>query len=393
MAAALGQGFATVTTDAGLGDEFSPDAWALLSAGNVNLYNLQNLASKSLHDQAVIAKSVVKDFYGKSQKYAYWSGCSQGGRQGLMLAQRYPDAYNGIVVTAPAINWGEVVPSFFWPQLVMNELGEYPAPCEFAYLAQVVVQACDGIDGVIDGVISQMEKCATRFDPFQHVGADLQCAELGRSVKLSRAAAIVANATWSGPRRSDGSFLWHGIGQGRCAGAPTPLGTQWLQLFLKKDPTFDVKTVTRADFDELFHASVAEYTSMLGTRDPDLSGFRDAGGKILGFHGLSDQLIPYKGTDDYYNSVTRGMSDAHDFYRYFHIPGYGHCAGGNDASPMTAFAQLRAWVEEGKTPETVAIRFKDADGREFHRPLCPYPQEAYYDGGDPTKLESFVCRE
>ena len=222
-----------------------------------------------------------------------------------MLAQRYPDAYNGIVATAPAINWGEMVPGWFWPQLIMNEEREYPAPCEFAFLARAVVEACDGLDGVVDGVISHMEECATKFDPFQHVGIEFECVELGRSVKLSHTAAIVANATWSGPQRADGRFLWHGIGYGsnfqgssgagiaatdcttgKCVGAPTKLGTQWLQIFLEKNATFDFNTINRADFARLFHASVAEYTSTLGTRDPDLSAFRSAGGKIISFHGL-----------------------------------------------------------------------------------------------------------
>ncbi|KFG78502.1 putative feruloyl esterase [Metarhizium anisopliae] len=412
MAAALGQGFATVTTDAGLGESVLAHDWALLSPGNVNLYKLHNLASRSLHDESIIAKSVIKKFYGKAPEYSYWSGCSQGGRQGLMLAQRYPSAYDGIVATAPALNWGELVPGFFWPQVIMNELGEYPAPCELSYLAEAAVGACDGLDGVVDGVISHMDKCEASFDSFSYVGTELECSELGRSIKLSRAAAVVANATWSGPRGSDGNFLWYGIGygssfqeafgagvattqcsQGKCVGVPSLLGTQWLQLFVEKNPAFDVKEVTRTDFERLFHTSVLEYSTLLGTRDPDLSAFRSRGGKILSFHGLNDQLIPYKGTDQYYDSVLRHAPDARDFYRYFHIPGYGHCAGGNHAAPTTGFSQLRAWVEQGKAPETVEIQFKNAQGKEFHRLLCPYPQQAHFNGGDSTKANSFVCRE
>ncbi|KID93894.1 Tannase/feruloyl esterase, partial [Metarhizium majus ARSEF 297] len=192
MAAALGQGFATITTDAGLGESVLPHDWALLSPGNVNLYKLHNLASRSLHDESIIAKSVIKKFYGKAPEYSYWSGCSQGGRQSLMLAQRHPSAYDGIIARAPALNWGELVPGFFWPQVIMHELGEYPAPCELNYLAEAAVGACDGLDGVVDGVISHMDKWEASFDSFSYVGTELECSELGRSIKLSRAAAVVA---------------------------------------------------------------------------------------------------------------------------------------------------------------------------------------------------------
>ncbi|KAK7422750.1 hypothetical protein QQZ08_009375 [Neonectria magnoliae] len=410
MVAGLGQGYATVTTDAGLGSSSYPEDWALLSPGNVNLYALQNLASTSLNDEAIIAKSAIKDFYKVPPKYSYWSGCSQGGRQGLMLAQRYPDAFDGIVATAPAIKIPELFPSFYWPQVIMNELGEYPAPCEFAYLAKAAVNECDAIDGVVDGVISNMNDC--HFDPFGSVGDVFNCSDTGKSVRLSRAAAIVANATWTGARSSDGRFLWYGNGygsdfqssqgagiaatdcsDGTCVGAPTALGTQWIQFFVEKNKSFDYNTISRRDFDRIFHESVAQYTSIIGTADPDLSSFRDAGGKLLVFHGTNDQLIPYKGSDDYYDSVASRTDDVDEFYRYFHLPGYGHCSGGSDASPITSFEQLRLWVEDGRKPQTIPVTIKDSRGQKFDRSLCPYPKKTAFDGGDPTSSDSFSCKE
>ncbi|KAF7556431.1 hypothetical protein G7Z17_g1407 [Cylindrodendrum hubeiense] len=410
MVAALGLGYATVTTDAGLGTAFYPEEWALLSPGNVNLYALQNLASTSLNDEAVIAKSVIKQFYDKTQKYSYWSGCSQGGRQGLKLAQQFPDAYDGIAASAPALNWPKIFPSFFWPQVIMNELEKYPAPCEFAHLAKAAVSACDARDGVVDEVISNLDDC--HFDPFDSAGDIFNCSDTGKTTTLSAAAAIVANATWEGARTSDGRFLWYGNGygsdfqssqgagiaatdctNGTCVGAPTPLGTQWIQMFVEKNKSFDYNSISRLDFERIFHASVAQYTSMMSTNDPDLSAFRDAGGKLMMFHGTNDQLIPYKGSDDYYESVASQMHDIDDFYRYFHVPGLGHCSGGSDASPTTAMKQLRAWVEEGKKPDTVPVKIKDSHGRKFDRPLCPYPKKTHFDGGDPTRLESFSCRK
>lgn len=194
----------------------------------------------------------------------------------------------------------------------MNELGKYPAPCEFDYLAKAAVKACDGRDGVVDEVISNMDDCD--YNPFDSVGNIFNCSDTGKATRLSVAAAIVANATWSGAQSSNGRFLWHGNGygsdfqssqgagiaatdcsNGTCVGAPTPLGTQWIQMFVEKNKTFDYNTISRRDFDRIFHASVAQYTSMLGTNDPDLSAFRDAGGKLMVFHGTVSPQISASG--------------------------------------------------------------------------------------------------
>jgi pimeloyl-ACP methyl ester carboxylesterase len=133
MVGAVADGYATITTDAGLGTSDDPRDWALLSPGNVNPFNLQNLGSRSLGDEAVLGKAIIKSFYGKGPNYSYWNGCSQGGRQGLMLAQRYPDAYDGIAVGAPALYWTKLFATIQWPQQYMNQLGaecDYRGRCE-----------------------------------------------------------------------------------------------------------------------------------------------------------------------------------------------------------------------------------------------------------------------
>jgi hypothetical protein len=276
----------------------------------VNLYNLQNLASVSLNDEAIIGKSLINDFYGKPPKYSYWSGCSQGGRQGLMMAQRYPDAYDGIAAAAPAINWNAFFTAVFWPQLVMNLAGEYPHGCELDELTAAGVSACDGLDGVIDGLVSNIKACD--FDPFTLGGTVFNCSTTGTNITISKIAAEVANSTWAGPRTADGRFLWYGpnigadlsgalTGQGlaattcsangTCVGAPNPLGTQWITLFIKKNPDFNLASMTHAQFDEIVHAGWQQYHSIVDTDDADLSRFKAAGGKMMTYHGLVRSLL------------------------------------------------------------------------------------------------------
>ncbi|KAH7111206.1 Tannase/feruloyl esterase [Dactylonectria macrodidyma] len=409
MVAALSEGYAAVTTDAGLRDADEPSGWALINPGNINLYALHNLASASLGDEAFIAKSLIKDFYGKPPKFSYWSGCSQGGQWGLMLAQRYPTAYDGIVASAPAINWAEVLTSAYWPQFLMKKLGQYRHPCEFTYLAQTAIEGCDLLDGVADGVISDEDAC--HFDPFPVVRNTIECSE-GKQLVLSKGAATISNATWSGLRASDGRFLWYGLGYGAditggrfkagtaltscdddtCVSVSSPLVNPWFQLFVEKDASFDVDTITYEDLDRIYHMGVSEYNYMLGTNYPDLSAFRNAGWKLLTFHGLEDQIIPPQGTGRYYRSVASRLPDVDDFYRRFEIPGLAHCFGGNNATPKTSFEQLRAWVESGTKPDTVPVSFVDTNGQQFSRRLCPFPQKARFEGGDPTKDSNFSCR-
>jgi hypothetical protein len=223
-----------------------------------------------------------------------------------MLAQRYPTAYDGIAASAPAINWSEFAFGAFWPQLVMALLEEYPHPCEFDALTAAAVTACDSNDGAVDGIISDPESC--QFDPYSLVGTTINCSDTGRDQQISVAAAQVVNATWAGAISSNGSFLWHGLNRdaaltgplgtantecdvnGTCVGKPASLVTDWIRLFVQKDPAFNVSNMTHAEFDRLFHASVQQFTSIIGTNDANLAEFRGAGGKLLTYHGLVSHL-------------------------------------------------------------------------------------------------------
>jgi hypothetical protein len=312
MSGALGEGYVASTTDAGLGLSYVPDPWALNSPGNVDMYALQNLAAVSLNDQSLIAKDVINSFYGQPAKYSYWSGCSQGGRQGFMLAQRYPEAYDGIAAAAPAFNWNQFIPAAAWAQVMMSIMRQFPTKCELDSLTEAAVASCDALDGVTDGLISDVDKCS--FNPFTMIGSVRNCTSTGKSVTITEAAAVIANATWEGPRGPNGEFLWYGVDyqsrltgspnptgttsdlgyaattcntNGTCTGAPTGLGEGWLQLFVKKDPQWNYTLINSVEeYTRLFKSAMQQYDSIIGSADPDLSNYRKAGGKIITYHGL-----------------------------------------------------------------------------------------------------------
>ncbi|KAI0447300.1 Tannase/feruloyl esterase [Xylaria telfairii] len=399
MQGALADGYATITTDAGLGSAMDANSWAQVSPGNVNLYNLQNLASVSLNDEAIIGKQLIKGYYGKAPLYSYWNGCSQGGRQGMVLAQRYPDAYDGIAAGAPAFYWTEFVPSTTWPQQVLSMLGHYPYNCETDALTAAAITVCDKLDQVRDGIISEPEECLARFDPFRFVGMRINCTQTNSTVRITKAAAILVNETWHGPRAVDGTKLWYGLNPGAditgdaptsyepgvaatnctgttCVGISNTLN-QWTKLFVSKNPILDVTNLTHEEWDNLFHSSSQQYRSFVGSADPDLRAFSKTGGKMLSFHGVQDNIIPLRGSHQYYNAVASISPDIHNFYRLFEVPGLGHCFGGRSQQPSGLFEQLRLWVESGEAPETSPINVTDITGSQVlgSRVLCPYPQK------------------
>ncbi|CAI7655323.1 unnamed protein product [Penicillium bialowiezense] len=412
MIGGVAEGYVTVTTNGGHtgtgGFNDDPSKWALKSDGSLDYQSIEDLATVSLNDAALYAKSLTESVYGTQPKYSYWTGCSQGGRQGMQLAQKYPDAYDGIVAASPAINWSEMFVSGVWTQFVMNMMNEYPYACEIDAITAAAVSACDAADGVVDGIVSDPTAC--EFDPFSAVGTTINCTDTNSTRTISNATAQIVNATWTGPRGSDGRFLWYGYEKGAtltggvtvantecsnstCIGAPVSMFVDWLQVFVEQDLDFTLANITTHEqFDLVFKKSLQKWGTYLGTNNPDLSGFRNAGGKMLSYHGMMDEVIPSQGSMDYYDRVLSQDANAADYYRFFEAPMMGHCYGTHGGYPSTIFDSVVAWVENGTVPETLPVQYTPEDGKTYDRILCPYPQTVKYKGtGNHTLAESFYC--
>lgn len=418
LAPALGQGYSTAETDGGHSEDAvygRPEYWALDKDGQVNEQLLLDFAYVSLNDMTVLGKAVTEAYYGEAPHHSYWHGCSTGGRQGLAMAQRFPDAYDGILALSPAIYWARGIVAEYWGQLIMNHLDYYPPPCEFEAITAAAIKACDGLDGVIDGIISLPELC--KFDAETVVGSSFSCS--GTELRISKEAALVANAVWTGARNSTSGILeWHGLDKdaafvtsagmpgivdtnctdptdaSTCTGAPFAVVEDWLQYFVFKDPDYDLTKLSYHDFDAAIENSINEYGDLMNTSNADLSAFRAAGGKMITTQGLADSLVMRKATTSYYDQVLDHDAEAQDFYRLFLLPGVVHCfSAGPGPYPVDQLEALTKWVEEGEAPDTLTTSFSlTPSGEDGERPACVYPAEQIYVGGDPLQASSFVCK-
>jgi feruloyl esterase len=393
----VAQGYASGSTDTG--HEVGNGSFALDANGRLNWQLIRDNAHMGIHEMTVTGKALTQALYGVAPKYSYFNGCSTGGRQGLSEAQRYPQDYDGIVSGAPAINWDRFIPQELWGAVLMNAVGNPLPSCKLAAATAAAIASCDAIDGVKDGVLEDPERCT--YDPKALIGT-----LTGDCGTFTEADADVIRKLWQGPRRSDGSFLWHGLPRGADLSAlwgsrGTPLKPQafgisldWFRYFLAQNPQLDSATITPAAYERFWEQSVEQYNTVFGTDNPDLTAFRDRGGKVVIWHGWADQLISSEGTVDYYKRVQERMGGAKktsEFARLFMAPGVGHCGGGAGPTPSGQLDAVRVWVEEGKAPETLAAT-RQAPGVMRTRPLCQYPLVAKYKGnGSTDDAANFSC--
>jgi feruloyl esterase len=236
------------------------------------------------------------------------------------------------------------------------------------------------------------------------VGTDTPCGT------ITATDADVIRRIWQGARDTSDRFLWYGLEpgapftglantaqspDGSTSGAPFPIATDWIRFFLLQDPEWDWRTATPEQFDQWFQQSVEQYTHVLGTDDPDLSDFRDAGGKLLIWHGWADQLIFPRQAIDYYERVERAMGGPErtgQFARLFMAPGVEHCRGGAGPSEFDGLGPLVQWVEHATAPESVVAAHRTNGVVDRTRPLCRYPMVARWSGqGSTDDAANFSC--
>ena len=401
MAPAIQAGYAAAATDCGVPlADLDTGSWAL-KHGQLNWPLIDDFAYAGIHDMTVVGKAVTTDYYPSPLRYSYFNGCSTGGREGLVEAQRYPADYNGIVSGSPAINWTQFIPAEIWPQLVMNSSGDFLPTCKQEAFTDAAVAAC-GSDGVI------MNPSACHWSPDKLVGVVTPCGV------ITKQDAAVMTKIWQGPENAQGKPLWFGLERGASlaglaatatvdgvtTGQPFPITASWLGTWLQRNPAWNWRTLTYAQFDKLFQQSVKEFASTFAANDPDLSAFKKDGGKIIIWHGLADQLIFPQGTVRYYKQVQHtmgGPGPTDSFARLFLAPGAQHCASGAGpapAGPAQPMASLVNWVEKGNAPSTIpgSVTSPVTNLATPAQPLCSYPLFARYRGrGSRTAANSYTC--
>ncbi len=404
---ALQFGFAAAQTNTGHDSNREPGASFVMS----NPQKAIDYAYRAVHITAITAKDIIKEFYGKPASYSYWNSCSNGGRQGMMEAQRYPEDFDGIVANAPWLDQTGFTIGAMWNQ---RALSEAPVTAEkLELLAERVMARCDSVDGIKDSLINDPRECD--FDPVRDVPI---CAE-GKDNPdcLTQAQAKAIAKVYSGPVDSKGKKIFPGFMPGSEAIMPNMFGggsqSGWMlfivsaqpgalpadfglaqdtmRYLVHKPPKPDYECST-FDFDRDIHM-LDEWGKLADAKDTDLSGFRERGGKLLMTYGWSDPVLqPMVGVNYYEQALAVNGPDTKDFFRLFMIPGMSHCSGGfcpNQLDPMTAIIN---WVEKGKAPETLQAR-QMKDGTIIRtRPLCPYPYVSRYNGaGSIDDSVNFEC--
>jgi hypothetical protein len=394
-------GYAGSNTDTGHRASPLDGSWALNPDKSLNFGLINDFSFNGIHEQAIWTKKLVKMYYGQGPKFSYWNGCSTGGRQGHMQAQRFPNDFDGILAGAPAFNWDRFIPSEQWGEIATNQ--EVGAPISSAKLVaaqKASLAACDGLDGITDGIIQDPRACKFSAKSLMCTGSPSDPATC-----LTAAEASAVDKIWDGPTGAHGEQLWFGLERGTVLGAlngpsPFPISNSHLVFWVNQNPSFDWHTLTEATFQKDFFASEVKFHDAIGTDNPDLSEFKEHGAKMITYHGLADLLIMPRGTYNYYNRVTHrmgGIKETQKFYRFFPYPSNSHCGPDVANYPQAPainspqlFNALVNWVEHGVAPDTITATSFNG---QVTRPICKYPDTLVYNGSGSTNVASnFHCQ-
>ena len=402
---ALQLGFAFAQTNTGHDARKEPGATFVLS----NPQKAIDYAYRAVHLTAKTTKDIARSYYGKPVSRAYWNSCSNGGRQGLIEAQRFPEDFDGVVVASPWVDQTGFTIGAMWNQKAVNQAPLTPA--KLALVADQVMAKCDAIDGLKDGLIDDPRKC--NFDPARDVPA-CGAGTGGPDCLTAEEAAAVAKV-YGGPV-SEGKPFFPGFMPGSEAtmslfGGGT--GSGWLNVIVATQPDrkpadfnlaegtirylapkppkpdYDYQTF---DFDRDIHL-LDDWSRLADAKNPDLSKFKKRGGKLLMTYGWADTILqPLMGVNYYEQAVAKNGRDTSQFFRLFMAPGMAHCGGGTGPDQHDSMTAIIDWVEKDQAPDSM-LASRVVDSRVVRtRPLCPYPQVARYSGqGSIDDAANFRC--
>jgi feruloyl esterase len=392
----LTQGFATASTDTGHQAPGQDGSWAL------NDYEaIVNYGHLGMHRAVVAAKAVIADYYNKASEKSFFVGCSNGGRQAMHSAQRYPKDFDAIVAGAPALDFGGVAASFVSiTQKMFPDSSDLTAalvtPESRQLLRKAVVDECDALDGLRDGILNDPRAC--EFDP-----STLACGVDQTEGCIPPDQVDAIKTVYDGPADRYGPIFFgfpfgaenvgpNGWGTwltgGSASGSPNAaysFGVGIMRYFVHHDSSWDY-----VDYDwDRYRDEFVPMGAVLNATNPDLSGFRANGGKLLMFHGWSDVALTAHMSIDYYERAVAFDATAEDDVRLFMMPGVLHCFGGAGPSMVDWLDVLETWHDSGDAPAELTATYPNKAGS---RKICAWPRQAQFTGGDPESVDSYECR-
>jgi feruloyl esterase len=387
LAAALAGGYATANTDTG-----HVGGTAAFALGHPE--KVTDMAYRAVHEMTVQAKTLVNAYYGSAPKLSFWNGCSLGGRQGITEALRYPADFDAIVAGAPAVNWMDLHVGRMALHAGANASADAVVPpSKYALIHDAALAACDGLDGVKDGVIGNPMSC--RFDP-----AVLSCRAGQDPASCLSAPQVASVKALYAPVKNPatGDVLLPGLEPGselsfQTIGGVEPLGTvlEAQKYVIHKDANWDFRTSTLAG--DLQAARLADPDDALSSSSTSLEAFFARGGKLLMYHGFQDPQVPPQNSVRYYTKVVSGAGKGLEGKQIalYMVPGMNHCAGGPGTDTFDKMAAIESWVATGKAPESIAAAHRSG-GVARTRPLCQYPKVAKWRGsGSTDEAANFSC--
>jgi feruloyl esterase len=395
-------GFATAYTDTGHDRRVEPGGQFAYK----NLHKLIDYGYRAVHMTLGTAKKLAAQYYGSEPNYNYFMGCSTGGRQALMSAQRFPEDFDGIIAGAPAHDYSGLKFSQAWRMKAMKD--KPFSVDEVRELSTHIYRQCDSLDGLSDGLIDDPRVC--NFDPAR----DLPRCDGEDSVTCFDEAEISALQQYYSQVSLAGTVIYPGHPVGSEVdgagydGVIRPGWIPWLlnedgpalldllgsdffryMVFIKDDPDFDW---IEFDYKEQ-PDNLGQFRDIVDAIDPDLSRFKDRGGKLISYFGWADPDINPLNTIDYFDAVSATTGDVDSFYRLYMVPGMFHCAGGPGPTDFDVMTPLINWVEGGQANEVIPAKHLDGNVMQYSRPLCTYPKVARLKSEqlDPDKMENFHC--